>query len=155
MAKADPSDLLAEPLRWATQRALNDTAKVWAAAGQPLAAYLAALVAELVRPGQAWRQVISPMQMMAIRGGVDPGILGDAMVEAFDADNYFGGSPKSVAEAALNEMVGDRSRALKYNAADAKLIASGDALRTGWLPEQLRTPAYIGPGSKAAKGTRR
>jgi ParB family chromosome partitioning protein len=63
----------------------------------------------------------------------------------FDADNYFRGVTKALVALAWGEMTGEPMRDAKKGemAADA----AARARETGWLPPQLRTRSYVGPGA--------
>jgi ParB family chromosome partitioning protein len=99
----------------------------------------------------------------AIIDFVDPGFPG------FDAEAYFAGVSKPVVVEAWNEMhlavtqlrgqateSGDPAPAIPpFSPAgkkgDMAAAAAAAARLTGWLPPQLRTPSYAGPGPKAAE----
>lgn len=70
----------------------------------------------------------------------------------FDADAYFAGVTKPLIQLAASEMIGGVPTALPIR--DGKKAAMAEeaakmARETGWLPPQLRSPSYAGPGAKA------
>lgn len=70
----------------------------------------------------------------------------DPSVEtAFDAVAYFAGVRKSQVVLAFLEMTGETLKDGKKG--DMADVAAKMAVETGWLPLQLRTPSYAGPGS--------
>lgn len=66
----------------------------------------------------------------------------DALSE-FDPEAYFKGITKPLVVLAYREMTGEPLSDRKK--ADMAAVAVEAALRTGWLPPQLRTPSYAGP----------
>lgn len=63
----------------------------------------------------------------------------------FDAEAYFAGVKKPVIVAAYKEITGTTLRDAKK--AEMAAAAVERATATGWLPAQLRTAAYVGPGA--------
>ena len=84
-------------------------------------------------------------------------VLGSEMVEAtrqtFDAEDYFGGISKPLILKAIEEALNaDEARKVAGKPkADLVKFAVANVPPTGWLPAELRTSHYDGPGSKAPK----
>jgi ParB family chromosome partitioning protein len=76
----------------------------------------------------------------------------DAIHQSFDADDYFSSISKPLILKAVEEALGadDARRASTKAKADLVQFALSNVPRTGWLPPELRTSHYAGPG--AAKG---
>jgi len=66
----------------------------------------------------------------------------------FEADDYFASISRALIDAAVAEM--GRPQKLKGSKAEVAATAAQYARETGWLPPELRTSHYDGPGSKAA-----
>lgn len=61
----------------------------------------------------------------------------------FDAEAYFAAAPASVVEEAFRDM--DAGKLGEGWEDSVRLLAAQEAKERGWLPPQLRTPAYAGP----------
>ncbi len=89
--------------------------------------------------------------LTAIRNIITKSVMNEHQRKTFDASDYFGGAPKAFNLKAITEAVGaDAARKLtgKTKAEIAK-FAIANVSKTGWLPKELRTANYDGPGSKA------
>lgn len=143
-------DRLEEQLTHATQDALKAQSE-----GKTLAHLLAGIVASQIRPGLPMR---SPSEINkafnTIRERLPANDLNAAIAKRFDAKAYFMGAPKALVIKAIAEMGFDQ---------DAKKLAAGTKAAawkwaiphhkgTGWLPQQLRTIHYTGPGATKKKG---
>jgi ParB family chromosome partitioning protein len=87
---------------------------------------------------------------VALIGAMDPTIFAKVMCESFDAKDYFESVSKAVALKAIAEAVNpDEARKLdgKPKAEIAKFAIS-NVPKSGWLPPELRTAHYTGPGAK-------
>lgn len=80
---------------------------------------------------------------------IDPGAMRAALIETFDAEDYFGSVSTSVARAAYAEMTGKTLMA-SAKKAEVASMAAARAKETGWLPAELRTAHYDGPGAAKA-----
>ena len=80
---------------------------------------------------------------------VDPAAMRAALIENFDAEDYFGSVSTSVARAAYAEMTGKTLMA-SAKKAEVASMAAARAKETGWLPAELRTAHYDGPGAAKA-----
>lgn len=78
--------------------------------------------------------------------------LEEALRRAFDPTMYFEGAQKFFCEVAILEACGAEvlDSAPTAKAALAK-FAIANVPKTGWLPKELRSPGYMGPGAKATK----
>lgn len=77
--------------------------------------------------------------------------------KAFDANDYFSGAPKSFVLKAITEAVNaDEARKIGGKTkADIAKFALANVVKNGWLPPELRTAHYDGPGGKAATKTKK
>lgn len=73
--------------------------------------------------------------------------LNAALRQHFDAEDYFGGAPKSFTIQAISEAINEDEarKAEKLKKAELVEYALKNVVPTGWLPIELRTPNYDGP----------
>lgn len=146
---------LTEQFRAATEAALIATAKSWeeSLVGMSLASYLAALVADLVKPTNHFSRVLGDDCLAAVRNGIVPELMRDAIAETFDAKGYFASIPKANLLAVVRQAVGDSEaeRLAKKPVGEIESYCLQAVPSTGWLPMQLRTPSYDGPGQATAE----
>jgi ParB family chromosome partitioning protein len=85
---------------------------------------------------------------VALLGAMDPTIFAKAMREAFDDKDYFNCVSKAVALKAIAEAVNpDEARKLDGKPkAEVTKFAITNVPKSGWLPPELRTVHYTGPG---------
>lgn len=83
---------------------------------------------------------------------IDPKTMNAALLEKFDALEYFKGASGRLGLIAFTEMHGKGVSAPSKKAELAEACAA-DARLHGWLPPELRTKNYDGPGSKGWKQT--
>ena len=85
---------------------------------------------------------------VALIGAMDPTIFAKAMRESFDAKDYFKSVSKTVALKAIAEAVNlDEARKLDGKPkAEVTKFAITNVPKSGWLPPELRTVHYTGPG---------
>ena len=80
-----------------------------------------------------------------------------AIAKRFDAKDYFGGAPKVIMLKAIKEAVNAELTASQVRdlvdstKAEIGKFALANVVKTGWLPKELRTPHYAGPGSEGYK----
>lgn len=117
-------------------------ALAWARAqdAEQLLDYLAVLVAECIDVRDTNQDQPSKQHVDALISYVAPDVL-----PIFDPEAYFVGVKKPVIVAAYREMCGVTLKDAKKG--DMVVAAVEKASTTGWLPAQLRTAAYVGPGS--------
>lgn len=91
----------------------------------------------------------------ALAEAIRPDKLQSALLDAFDAEDYFGSAPKPIALAAIREALGEEEAAIAGKLKKAALVefATERLQPTGWLPPELRTRDYV--GQDAAKPKRR
>jgi ParB family chromosome partitioning protein len=91
-----------------------------------------------------------------LRGGngvlaaaLDPARLHTALAGQFDAQDYFGSAPKALALRAITEALNEDEarKAAKLGKADLVAFAVANVPPTGWLPPELRSATYAGPGA--------
>lgn len=83
----------------------------------------------------------------AVCNAIAPKDIGKALIAAFNVDDYFTSAPAAFAIEAIVEIKG-KGIPIPKKKADIAALAAAEAKRTGWLPVQLRTAAYAGPGAK-------
>lgn len=85
----------------------------------------------------------------ALLDAMDGEALSAALVESFDADDYFKSAPKALTIDAIREAVNDDEarKANKMKKAELVAFALANVPKTGWLPPELRTSHYAGPGA--------
>jgi ParB family chromosome partitioning protein len=91
--------------------------------------------------------------MGAIADAIAPAVMGAALLKAFDAEDYFKGAPAKLRTRALEEMEAPSPHP-KKSAAVIKL-GTEFAEKKKWLPRELRTAHYRGPGAKSAAKKRK
>jgi ParB family chromosome partitioning protein len=93
----------------------------------------------------------------AIRDAITPKVMNEAIRKEFKRDDYFGNAPIPVLLAAITEAVGaEQAKALKgKKKADLAKFAMANVAKTDWLPKELRTANYDGPGGKAKTAARK
>lgn len=125
-------------------------------AASPLAGILAAIVAIQIKPD---RPSMIPHyvseKLAAVRAEISPAVMNAAVLKRFDAKDYFGGAPKPVLLKSIGEAISaDQARKLgDKTKADLAKFCNANLPKTGWLPKELRTPHYDGPGSGKKKET--
>lgn len=89
----------------------------------------------------------------AIRDAITPKVINEAIRKEFDRADYFGNAPIPVLLAAITEAVNaDEARKLKgKKKGDVAKFAAANVGKTTWLPKELRTASYDGPGTKTGK----
>ncbi len=141
------ADRLGTQLLQATKDALLGTAAEPGA--PPLGCVLAGIVADQIRPEQKFH--IPPSvsnKLAALRAALPAAAVNAALAKRFDAKDYFGGAPKVIVLKAIKEAINaDEARKLiDKTKAEIGKFALANVVKTGWLPKELRTPHYTGPG---------
>jgi len=85
-------------------------------------------------------------EIAAIVNLIDPLAMAAALSTRFDAEDYFKTVSKDIARAAYAEMTGKTLMASAKKAEVAEMAAAR-AKESGWLPPELRTVHYDGPGA--------
>lgn len=83
-----------------------------------------------------------------LAAAIDAANMYAALRETFDAPDYFGSASKPLVVQAIREAVNDDEarKAEKMKKAELVEFALANVPQTGWLPPQLRTANYPGPG---------
>ncbi|TIL34291.1 ParB/RepB/Spo0J family partition protein [Mesorhizobium sp.] len=83
-----------------------------------------------------------------LAAAINPKYLTGALLETFDAADYFGGASKPFVITAIREALNDDEarKADKMKKAELTAFALANVPQTGWLPPELRAPTYSGPG---------
>ncbi|CAH2399172.1 ParB/RepB/Spo0J family partition protein [Mesorhizobium ventifaucium] len=83
-----------------------------------------------------------------LAAAIKPKYLTGALLETFDAADYFGGASKPFVITAIREALNDDEarKAEKMKKAELTAFALANVPQTGWLPPELRAPTYSGPG---------
>lgn len=91
---------------------------------------------------------------LALLNALDSDALSDALLKRFDAEDYFKSAPAAVIISAIEETMG-AGRKMKTLQGKKKKelveIAMQQVVPMGWLPTELRTAAYTGPGAVTEK----
>ncbi|KNY20344.1 ParB N-terminal domain-containing protein [Methylobacterium sp. ARG-1] len=89
---------------------------------------------------------------MALMGAIDPAAMTEALGKAFDGEAFFKAIPKAAILDIVREVLGeDAARRVRNNSkGDLVRLAVVSVLPTGWLPAEIRHPAYAGPGASVA-----
>lgn len=84
-----------------------------------------------------------------LAAAMEHSLLTGALLEAFDAPDYFGGASKPFVVQAVSEALNDDEarKAEKMKKAELTAFALANVPDTGWLPPELRAPTYSGPGA--------
>ena len=92
-------------------------------------------------------------KLPTIRQTLNPGVFNTAIAKRFDADDYFASAPKGFVIKAIAEAINqDEARKVAGKSkADIAKFALANLGKTGWLPKELRTVHYKGPGSEGYK----
>jgi ParB family chromosome partitioning protein len=152
------SNSLDHRLEATLMRATQDALKASANAGSGLEHILAAVVAAQLQPdrGEGYTPSAIRSAMKTIRERLPAKLLNDAVAKRFDAKDYFSSVPKPFVIKALKE-AGFEDEAKKLDAG-TKAAAWKRAVqivpKTGWLPTEVRTPHYAGPGAAKKKAAR-
>lgn len=148
VAKATLSYSLRQDLTAMAARATKD-ALVADTYGDELAILLARIVAAQITP-ERYNYMANEVRekLSAIRNGIAPKLMAEALQKRFDRQRYFANAPKNLVLKAITDGVGpDHAKKL---AAGTKAAAWKFALANvpkTWLPPELRTSHYDGPGA--------
>lgn len=140
---------LHQQLLRATLKALQTEAPA-----SPLAGALAAIVASQIKPDRpSWMPQEVSSKLEGVRALISPAVMNDAVAKSFEPKDFFGGAPKPVLLKVITEAINaDESRKLADKTkAEIGKWALANVVKTGWLPKELRTPHYAGPGSAGFK----
>lgn len=117
-----------------------------------LALLLAGVVASQITP-ERYNHMPSEIRksLPHLRDAIPPAVMRDALQKRFDAKRYFPGAPQALVVKAIREALGDEhaNKFAKGKKNAAWKFAVANVPKTNWLPPELRTSHYDGPGSKA------
>lgn len=145
------SSALAERLQRQLIGATRDALAVDTAGAHPVMALLVGIVCAQIVPDRPWAMADEVRtRLPALRAALSPEAVNAAIARHFDAEDYFGGAPRSFVIRAIAESFSpDQARRLKDKSkAETAKFAIANVTRTGWLPKELRTPHYRGPGTE-------
>ncbi|MCK1676611.1 transcriptional regulator [Bradyrhizobium sp. 150] len=123
-------------------------------AESPLAEIMAKTICSMITPDRAYSMPDGVRtKLPTIRQVLDENVFNAAMAKRFDAKDYFSGAPKPLVLKAVSEAINpDEARRLASKTkADIWKWALDNLAKTGWLPKELRTVHYKGPGSEGYK----
>jgi len=88
-------------------------------------------------------------KLPTIRQALNPGVFNTAIAKRFDAEDYFGSAPKGFVLKAIAEAINqdEARRVAAKPKADIAKFAIANLGKSGWLPKELRSVHYTGPGS--------
>lgn len=148
------SNAMADRLETQLLQATKDALLADTVGANPVMKLLAGIVAEQIRPEQKFHMPPAVTnKLKVLREELDAGAMNTAIAKRFDAKDYFGGAPKVIVLKAIKEAINaDEARKLADSTkAEIGKFALANVVKTGWLPKELRTPHYAGPGSVGFK----
>jgi ParB family chromosome partitioning protein len=149
------SNAMAERLETQLLQATKDALLAAAAepGAPPIGSVLAGIVADQIRPELKHIPQSVSNKLAALRAALPASAVNAALAKRFDAKDYFSGAPKVIVLKAVKEAVNaDEARKLVDSTkAEIAKFALANVVKTGWLPKELRTPHYAGPGSDGYK----
>jgi hypothetical protein len=92
----------------------------------------------------------------ALLTALEPASIQQALLKRFDPKDYFGRASKPFVITAIAEAINadEARKAEKLKKAELDKFALVNVPKTGWLPPELRTVHYTGPGAKTAKAAK-
>jgi ParB family chromosome partitioning protein len=94
-------------------------------------------------------------KLPSLRQTLNREVFNTSLAKRFDADDYFNSAPKGLIIKAIAEAINqdEARKAVKAHPTGAGLrtFAQVNVMKTGWLPKELRTVHYKGPGSEGYK----
>jgi ParB family chromosome partitioning protein len=120
----------------------------------PFAEVLARTICAMIVPDRPYAmpdQVRT--KLPSIRQTLAADVFNAAIAKRFDAEDYFSSAPKGIVLKAIAEAINqEEARKLTGKTkADIWKFALANVGKTGWLPKELRTVHYRGPGSEGYK----
>lgn len=124
----------------------------------PLFDILARVVCAQIVSDRAWGTPDAVRtKLPSIRQALNADVFNAAIAKRFDAEDYFATAPKVLVVKAIAEVINpDEARKASTGhatTADLRQFALRNLAKTGWLPGELRTVHYKGPGSEGYKRT--
>lgn len=92
-------------------------------------------------------------KLPSIRQTLDAGVFNAAIAKRFEAEDYFSSAPKGFVLKAIKEGINEDEarRVASKPKAEIGKFALANLGKSGWLPKELRTVHYKGPGSEGFK----
>jgi ParB family transcriptional regulator, chromosome partitioning protein len=167
-AKAAKAEGKAAPAPTTLSNALKQRLEMWlvaatrdAIAGEPqlvnspLFEILAKITCAQIVADRAWGTPDAiRTKFPSIRQFLNPGVFNAAIAKRFDAEDYFSNAPRGLVIKAIAEAINpDEARKASTGKTKAEIwkFALANLGKTGWLPKELRTVHYKGPGSEGYK----
>ncbi|WP_316228358.1 MULTISPECIES: ParB/RepB/Spo0J family partition protein [unclassified Bradyrhizobium] len=123
-------------------------------AESPFAEAMAKTLCAMITPDHPFRMPEGVRtKLPTIRQVLDETVFNAAVAKRFDAADYFGSAPKSFVVKAIAEAI-NTDEARKASAGsknDLVKFAMANVVKSGWLPKELRSVHYKGPGSDGYK----
>lgn len=123
-------------------------------AESPLAEVMAKTICSMITPDRVFSMPDGVRtKLPTIRQALDENVFNAAMAKRFDPKDYFSNAPKPLVLKAISEAINpDEARKISTKTkADIWKWALDNLAKTGWLPKELRTVHYKGPGSDGYK----
>jgi ParB family chromosome partitioning protein len=120
-------------------------------AEHPLAEVMAKTICGMITPDRPFSMPDGVRtKLPSIRQVLDENVFSAAVAKRFDPKDYFSNAPKPLVLKAISEAINpDEARKLASKTkADIWKWALDNLGKTGWLPKELRTVHYKGPGSE-------
>jgi ParB family chromosome partitioning protein len=124
-------------------------------AESPFADVMAKTICSMITPNRSLTFMPDGIRtkLPSIRQVLDENVFGAAMAKHFDPKDYFSNAPKPLVLKAIAEAINpDEARKIASKTkVDIWKWALDNLGKTGWLPKELRTVHYKGPGSEGYK----
>jgi ParB family chromosome partitioning protein len=122
--------------------------------GSPFAEVLARTICAQIDPDRPFSMPDAVRtKLPSIRQACNAAVFNAAIGKRFDTENYFSTAPKGFVLKAIGEAINpDEARKIAGKSKpEIWKFALANIPRTGWLPKELRTVHYKGPGSEGYK----
>jgi ParB family chromosome partitioning protein len=123
-------------------------------ANSPLFEGLARTICSMIIPDRPFHMPDAVRtKLPTLRQALNAGVFNAALAKRFDAENYFSSAPKGFVLKAIAEAINpDEARKVSAKTkAEIWKFALANLGKTGWLPKELRSVHYAGPGSEGYK----
>jgi ParB family chromosome partitioning protein len=123
-------------------------------AESPFAEVMAKIICAQIVPDRSWGTPDAVRtKLPSLRQVLNAEVFNAAIAKRFDAKDYFESAPKGFTLKAIIEAVNDDEarKIAKRPRPEIAKFALGNVVKTGWLPKELRTVHYKGPGSEGYK----
>ncbi|MBR1150111.1 ParB N-terminal domain-containing protein [Bradyrhizobium sp. JYMT SZCCT0428] len=120
----------------------------------PMFEALAKIICSMIDPDRPFHMPDAVRtKLPTIRQTLNAGVFNQAIAKRFDAEDYFASAPKGFVLKAIVEAINqDEARKVSTKPkADIAKFAIANLGKTGWLPKELRSVHYKGPGSEGYK----